>query len=241
MAKDRTLDTGRATSGNAGRAGASRSGKGGRTRPPVNVVAPQRPWGLIAAALAVVVFAVAVIGYAVVQVNKANASKVESVDEIAGITTVEYEAGQHVGTTVTYAESPPIGGEHDPVWADCTGTVYDVDIRHENAVHSLEHGAVWITYNPDQVSPQDIETLAALVDGESGRMLSPYVGLDSPVSLQSWGHQLKVDSVDDPRVKQFADFLTRNPDEHPEVGASCERPEFVADPPLAGEAGTPAS
>jgi len=241
LAKDRTLDTGRATSGSAGRAGASRSGKGGRTRPPVNVVAPQRPWGLIAAALAVVVFAVAVIGYAVVQVNKANANKVESVDEIAGITTVEYEAGQHVGTTVTYAESPPIGGEHDPVWADCTGTVYDVDIRHENAVHSLEHGAVWITYNPDQVSPQDIETLAALVDGESGRMLSPYVGLDSPVSLQSWGHQLKVDSVDDPRVKQFADFLTRNPDEHPEVGASCERPEFVADPPLAGEAGTPAS
>ncbi len=71
-------------------------------------------------------------------------------------------------------------------------------------------------------------------------MLSPYVGLDSPVSLQSWGHQLKVDSVDDPRIEQFADFLTRNPDEHPEVGASCERPEFIADPPLAGEAGTPA-
>ena len=80
----------------------------------------------------------------------------------------------------TYAESPPIGGEHDPVWADCTGTVYDVDIRHENAVHSLEHGAVWITYNPDQVSHADIDTLAELVDGESGRMLSPYVGPGLP-------------------------------------------------------------
>jgi hypothetical protein len=237
LAKDRTSD---ATRPKTGGAGASRNGKGGRTRPPANVVAPQRPWGLIAAAVAVVVFAVAVIGYAVVQVNKANENKVESIDEIDGITTAEYEAGQHVGTTVEYAESPPIGGEHDPVWADCTGTVYDVDIRHENAVHSLEHGAVWITYNPDQVSPQDVETLAALVDGESGRMLSPYVGLDSPVSLQSWGHQLKVDSVEDPRIKQFADFLTRNPDFHPEVGASCERPEFIADPPLAGEAGTPA-
>ncbi len=238
MAKDRTSDATRPKSGGAG---ASRSGKGGRTRPPVNVVAPQRPWGLIAAAVAVVVFAVAVIGYAVVQVNKANEGRIESIDEIAGITTAEYEAGQHVGTTVTYAESPPIGGEHDPVWADCTGTVYDVDIRHENAVHSLEHGAVWITYNPDQVSAQDIDTLAALVDGESGRMLSPYAGLDSPVSLQSWNHQLKVDSADDPRIKQFADFLTRNPDFHPEVGASCERPDFVADPPLAGEAGTPSS
>ena len=173
MAKDRTSD---ATRPKTGGAGASRSGKGGRTRPPVNVVAPQRPWGLIAAAVAVVVFAVAVIGYAVVKVNAANANKVESIDEIEGITTAEYEAGQHVGTTVEYAESPPIGGEHDPVWADCTGTVYDVDIRHENAVHSLEHGAVWITYNPDEVSEADIATLTELVDGESGRMLSPYVG-----------------------------------------------------------------
>jgi hypothetical protein len=237
LAKDRTSDVTRPKSAGAG---ASRSGKGGRTRPPANVVAPQRPWGLIAAALAVAVFAVAVIGYAVVKVNEANANRIESVDEISGITSKEYEAGQHVATTVEYAESPPIGGEHDPVWADCTGTVYDVDIRHENAVHSLEHGAVWITYNPDEVSAADIEKLAALVDGETGRMLSPYVGLDSPVSLQSWGHQLKVDSVDDPRIEQFADFLTRNPDEHPEVGASCENPEFVADPPLAGELGTPA-
>jgi Protein of unknown function (DUF3105) len=238
LAKDRTSSATRPKSGGAG---ASRSGKGGRTRPPVNVVAPQRPWGLIAAAVAVVVFAVAVIGYAVVQVNKANENEVESIDEIAGITTAEYEAGQHVPTTVAYAESPPVGGEHDPQWADCTGTVYDVDIRHENAVHSLEHGAVWITYNPDEVSDQDIETLAALVDGESGRMLSPYAGLDSPVSLQSWNHQLKVDSADDPRVEQFADFLTRNPDFHPEVGASCENPAFVADPPLAPEPAAPAS
>jgi hypothetical protein len=235
LAKDRT--DGR--SAKTGGAGASRSGKGGRTRPPANVVAPQRPWGLIAAAVAVVVFAVAVIGYAVVQVNKANADKVESIDEIAGITTAEYEAGQHVQTPVTYTESPPVGGEHDPVWADCTGTVYDVDIRHENAVHSLEHGAVWITYNPDEVSDEEIATLSELVDGESGRMMSPYAGLDSPVSLQSWGHQLKVDSVDDERIEQFADFLTRNPDFHPEVGATCENPGFVADPPLAGEAGTP--
>ena len=235
MAKDRTPD---ATRPKGGGAGASRSGKGGRTRPPVNVVAPQRPWGLIAAAVAVVVFAAAVIGYAVIEVNKANEGKVESVDEIAGVTSVEYEAAQHVPTAVTYAESPPIGGDHDGQWADCTGTVYDVDIRHENAVHSLEHGAMWITYDPDALSDDEIATLADLAD-ESGRMLSPYAGLDSPVSLQSWGHQLKVDSVDDPRVEQFADFLTRNPDEHPEVGATCENPAFIANPAVAGDPGTP--
>ena len=101
-----------------------------------------------------------------------------------------------------------MGGPHDGNWADCTGTVYDVDIRHENAVHSLEHGAVWITYDPDEVSDADVETLAELVDGESGRMLSPYAGLDCPISLQAWNHQLKVDSVYDERIEQFADFLT---------------------------------
>ena len=235
MAKDRTPapGTGRPAGkgGPAGKRGPA--GKGGRTRPAANVVAPQRPWGLIAAAIAVVVFAAAVITYAVVQVNEANALKVESVDEIEGIQSYDYPAGQeHVTTTVDYAESPPVGGPHAPPpdWADCTGTVYDVDIRHENAVHSLEHGAVWITYDPDAVSESDIATLAELVEDESGRMMSPYAGQDSPISIQSWGHQLKVDSAGDERLKQFADFLTLNNEFTPEPGASCENPTFAASP-----------
>ena len=241
MAKDRTPDDVRATSGSPGRSGASRSGKGGRTRPPANVVAPQRPWGLIAASLAVVVFAVAVIGYAVVQVNKANAGKVTSADEIDGLQTFEYGKGQgHVTTEVAYAESPPVGGQHDGVWADCTGSVYQINIRNENAVHSLEHGGLWITYDPAIVSEEDIATLSDLVEGTSGRMLSPRPGLGTAVSLQSWDNQLKVDSATDPRVKQFADFFTFNPDSTPELGATCESPEFLANPIPAdpGDAGS---
>ncbi len=214
--------------------------KGGRTRPAANVVAPQRPWGLIAGAVAVVVFAAAVISYAVVQVNRANADKVESIDEIDGIENFDYANGQdHVTTEVRYEQSPPVGGPHDGNWADCTGTVYDVDIRHENAVHSLEHGAVWITDDPDTVSDADVETLAELVEGESGRMLSPYVGLDSPISVQSWNHQLKVDSAGDIRVKQFADFLTYRAGEFPEPGASCENPAFASNPLVEGDSSTP--
>jgi hypothetical protein len=209
--------------------------KGGRTRPVANVVTPQRPWGLIAAAVALVVFAAAVITYAVVQVNKAEASKVDAADEIKGIQVYDYGPGEHVTTPVDYTESPPVGGPHQPPpdWADCTGTVYDVDIRHENAVHSLEHGAVWITYDPEALSEDQIATLADLVKDTPGRMLSPYAGLDSPISLQSWNHQLKVDSVDDPRIKQFADFLTLNSDLTPEPGASCSNPTFKADPVVA--------
>jgi hypothetical protein len=144
-----------------------------------------------------------------------------------------------VNTPVKYDQSPPVGGPHDPQWADCTGTVYTVDIRHENAVHSLEHGGVWITYNPDKVSKADVATLAKLVDGVSHRLMSPYKGLDVPISLQSWNHQLKVSSVTDKRIKQFADFLTQNSDFYPEVGASCENPTFKADPLVVGDASTP--
>jgi hypothetical protein len=241
LAKDRTPATGNSRPAGKGSSAAGRggSGKGGRTRPVANVVtAPRRPWGLIAGALAVVVFAAAVITYAVVQVNKANADKVTSADDIAGVKTYDYPAGQeHVDTAVDYKESPPVGGPHAPPpgWADCTGTVYTVDIRHENAVHSLEHGAVWITYNPDDVSQSDIDTLAKLVKNKNGRMLSPYAGLDAPISIQSWGHQLKLDSAGDKRIKQFADFFTLNNDFTPEPGASCENPDFIASPVLAGE------
>jgi hypothetical protein len=73
-------------------------------------------------------------------------------------------------------------------------------------------------------------------------MLSPYAGLDAAVSLQSWNHQLKVDSVDDPRIAQFADFLTFNSEvdnAYPEVGASCENPTFAADPLVTGEESAP--
>jgi hypothetical protein len=245
LAKDRTPDTAPATRTGSSRSGAGAGGarggkagaKGGRTRPAANVVAPQRPWGLIAATLAVVLFAAAVITYAVVQVNESNANQVESPDEIEGLQTFDaYEEPQdHVDGPVDYAESPPVGGPHAPPpdWADCTGTVYDVDVRHENAVHSLEHGAVWITYNPDEIQDADIDTLAALVKNESGRMMSPYVGLDSPISIQSWGHQLKVDSADDPRIEQFADLLTLNNEFTPEPGASCENPTFIASPLVA--------
>jgi len=234
LAKDRTPASGKGSPAGKGSTATKGGPAGkGRTRPPANVVTPQRPWGLIAAAIAVAVFAAAVLTYAVLKVNEANADKVESIDDIAGVKTYEYPAGQqHVDTAVEYSESPPVGGPHapPPSWADCTGTVYDIDIRHENAVHSLEHGAVWITYNPDDVSQDDIDTLAKLVENESGRMMSPYAGLDAPISIQAWGHQLKVDSADDKRIKQFADLLTLNNEFTPEPGASCENPDFIANP-----------
>jgi hypothetical protein len=66
-------------------------------------------------------------------------------------------------------------------------------------------------------------------------MLSPYEGLGSTISLQSWNHQLAVDSAGDERVQQYADFMTFNDDFYPEVGASCENPTFISDPLVQGD------
>jgi hypothetical protein len=158
---------------------------------------------------------------------------VSSPEQIEGLTRYDHAPGVHTGEPVAYTESPPVGGPHDDVWADCTGTVYDVAIRHENAVHSLEHGAVWVTYDPDRVDAAGVDTLAGLVEGRPGTMLSPYPGQERPVAVQSWGHQLFVDSPDDPRIWQFVDLMVVNPQYTPEPGAPCDSPSFLADPRVA--------
>ncbi|WP_305094601.1 DUF3105 domain-containing protein [Prescottella sp. R16] len=144
--------------------------------------------------------------------------------DIDGVVKIDYPAGVHVtpDQRVAYDQSPPFGGPHDAVWATCMGTVYPDPIRTENAVHSLEHGAIWIAYNPDKVDDaqrQQLEERASVRDGYM--LMSPYPGLDAPIALQSWGHQLKVDSADDERIDQFIKSLRLNRYAYPEVGASC--------------------
>jgi hypothetical protein len=199
-------------------------------------MAKPKPWGLIGATVAVVVFAAVIIGYAIVQVSDNEA--LADPATLEGLQEYSYAPAQHVPGTVDYSESPPVGDEHDAVWADCTGTVYSSAIRSENAVHSLEHGAVWITYNPDLPDDQ-VQTLAEIVEGEDYTMLSPYPGLESPVSMQAWGSQLFLDSADDPRIEQFLTALKLNPERTPEFGATCENPAFATDPRGPDEAAPP--
>ena len=138
---------------------------------------------------------------------------------IEGVTEIEYAAGNHIQAPqrVAYDQTPPLGGAHDQYWATCTGIVYPEPIRTENAVHSLEHGAVWIAYNPDSLNPSDVDALTSQVNGKPYSLMSPFPGIDSPVSIQSWGHQLKVDSVDDPRIANSSppSNRTRTPIQRP--------------------------
>lgn len=145
----------------------------------------------------------------------------------------EYLVKMHVTAPqrVAYDRYPPIGGPHDATWAACEGVVYPTAVRNENMVHALEHGAVWIAYNPDTIDPNELEELSSFVDGQSHLVLSPYPGLASTLSLQSWGHQLALASIVDERFLQFLEALRQNQYVTPEFGATCERPDFDIDNP----------
>ena len=95
-------------------------------------------------------------------------------------------------------------------------------------MHMLEHGAVWITYNPKTATAADLTTLKQLVNGQDRMALTPYAGLKTPISLQSWDYQLFVKKASDPRVVQFIAALKDNPKTLPEPGVSCSDPQFVA-------------
>ncbi|HEV7973924.1 DUF3105 domain-containing protein [Amycolatopsis sp.] len=154
-------------------------------------------------------------------------------ERIQGIKIESYDPGLHLQTPqrVAYDYSPPFGGRHDAVWAACNGVVYSKAVRTEHMVHSMEHGALWVAYNPDQVSGAQLDSLKARVEGRPYTMMSPYPGLDQPISLQTWGHQLKVGAADDVRVNQFFTALTLNKYTYPEVGAPCDSGAFDSDNP----------
>jgi hypothetical protein len=136
-------------------------------------------------------------------------------DFIGGVQTYRNPTG-HTENFVSYPQTPPVGGEHHPTWLNCG--IYRERVPNVNAVHSLEHGAVWVTYDP-KLSP---DTLAALREHLPSTyvILSPYDGLPAPIVLSAWNVQLYVDSPDDPRLPRFFEEYWRNQNV-PEPGALC--------------------
>lgn len=122
----------------------------------------------------------------------------------------------HVETPVAYTETPPAGGNHSPTWLNCG--IYTELVPDENAVHSLEHGAIWVTYDPALDAGQ-LGTLRSQLP-TSHVILSPYDGLPAPIVLSGWNVQLKLESADDARIGTFFEEYWQG-DNAPEPGASC--------------------
>ncbi|MFI8516668.1 DUF3105 domain-containing protein [Streptomyces sp. NPDC085481] len=125
----------------------------------------------------------------------------------------------HVTTPVKYEMTPPVGGDHNPVWQNCNGDVYDKPVDDTNAVHALEHGAVWVTYNK-KAAPADVEKLSAKVKKTPYSLMSPVDGQSGAIMLSAWGKQVTVDGASDPRVDAFFTKYVNGP-QTPEPGAAC--------------------
>jgi hypothetical protein len=102
---------------------------------------------------------------------------------------------------IDYDRHPPTNGDHAPIWQNCG--FYEQPIEDKHAVHSMDHGVVWITYRPN-LPEQQIETLRPYGD-ENYVIASPYPGQNAPVTVTSWRVQLELESPNDPRLRRFVD------------------------------------
>ena len=122
----------------------------------------------------------------------------------------------HTEDDVDYDQTPPAGGPHRRIWLDCG--VYDDPVEDEYAVHDLEHGTVWITYDPEDVDADGVRALEERLPDNG--ILSPYPGLPAPVVVTVWGNQLRLTGPDDGGlvafIRKFSDGSTA-----PEPMSSC--------------------
>lgn len=168
----------------------------------------RRRLAIIGAATAAVL---AIAGAVTISIVREQASK----PSLSAVQSYTVKQG-HVTTAVTYAQTPPAGGEHAPVWLNC-GT-YVKPVPNENAVHAMEHGAVWVTYRPDLPAAQVEQLRTAIPDTYT--VLSPYPGIKTPVVASAWGKQLALTGPDDPRLAAFVRAYRQGP-QTPEQGAAC--------------------
>ena len=179
------------------------------------------PWGMLLGASALAVALVSVLVYAVLNTGSAAPDRLGSADEaVPGLEAAQTAPDQaHEPGPLEYDRSPSWGGAHNAVWTTCTGQVYSEQVPEEYATHSMEHGAVWITYQPDLPAEQ-VQALEKLVEGVDYRLMSPFPGQDDPVSIQAWGRQLAFEDASDERLERFAEEFTNGP-QTPERGATC--------------------
>jgi hypothetical protein len=144
-----------------------------------------------------------------------------------GVRTYPATTNRNVEPPISYEQDPPTNGDHAPYWQRCG--FYSSPIENEAAVHSMDHGAVWITYRPDLPSDQ-VDTLREFAQ-EQYVLVSPYPDLYAPVVATAWRNQLELTGADDPRLRRFVDQF-RVSETAPRSGNGCENgtgePEVAA-------------
>lgn len=110
-----------------------------------------------------------------------------------------------------YNSNPPTSGSHYAQPTDWG--VYQDELKDENVIHSLEHGGIWISYQPS-IDEETKEKLEAIGKKYSGSVVvSPRNANDAPIALASWGQLEKLTTFDETRI---VEFIKRNKNKSPE-------------------------
>jgi hypothetical protein len=81
-----------------------------------------------------------------------------------------------------------------------------VKVADENLVHSFEHGAVAILFDPKDVSLGDIKKIEAIVDDYDDDVLTaPYPGLPDYIVVASWSRKMALSEFDEAAIKEYID------------------------------------
>ncbi len=134
-----------------------------------------------------------------------------------GTREIPVASGQHVDGQIYEASDVPAGGPHNAAWLNCG--FYSQQVPAENVVHALEHGAVWVSYQPE-ISHQDLQVLRGLARPLEKVIVSPVPGQPAPIMATAWGYQLELQSADDPRLVQFVNEFAGSLNA-PEPGGAC--------------------
>lgn len=202
------------TQGGSGKAGGGGKATGSARKAAARRRQRRRRRAIIASVVAAAVVVIAVVVVVLVANRKPAATTTVGYDRVA---TFSGLSRNHTNSPVHYPQTPPVGGDHSPVWQNCG--YYSQPVHNENAVHSMEHGAVWITYQPNLPKDQ-VDLLANLGRGQPFVLVSPYPGLPALVVSSAWGVQEWFHNANDPKLNEFVSKYRQGP-QTPEPGALC--------------------
>jgi hypothetical protein len=107
----------------------------------------------------------------------------------------------HVRGDLMYDENPPVGGNHNPLWANWG--VHDVPVADQCFVHNMEHGGVIFLYDCPDGCAAEVAKLEAFVGDHARTLLTPYSELPARFAATAWGHRLVSDCLDMAAFTQF--------------------------------------
>ncbi|MBI3305555.1 DUF3105 domain-containing protein [Candidatus Nomurabacteria bacterium] len=127
------------------------------------------------------------------------------------------EGAGHVGRNQThppYKSNPPTSGPH---WVGVAGPGMKTEfIPDELILHSMEHGAAVVWYREGLEQSEIDKIREAFTSSDGKKIMLARKDLDVPVALTSWGYLLKLETIDEAKIKEF---IETNNDRAPEKAA----------------------